>query len=286
KDNNFPPYRIRGGLKGGQCSIECKTSQYLSSLLLACPLAENDSTIDVPLLYEKPYVGITLDWLQFMGISVEANDDWSTFFVPGRQSFHPYTRKIPADFSTATFFLCAGVLAANDIVLTGLDMNDSQPDKKVVDYLRAMGADISIDDAGDIHCKASQLSGIEIDMNDTPDALPMMALTACFAKGETRLVNVPQARIKETDRIMVMCKELSALGADIEELPDGLIIRESQLTGATVDGHHDHRVVMSLAIAGTLIPGETKVLGAEAAAVTFPNFADLLKSLGASLIEM
>ena len=271
-NNNCPPYRIEGRLSGGKIKIECKTSQYLSSLLLACPLADEDSEITIPLLYEKPYVSITLDWLKFMGIKLEYKDDFSYFKIPGRQNFKAFTRRIPADFSTATFFLCAGVLSGNEVTSCGLDLEDTQPDKAVVEYLRRMGAEISIH--GDkITTKASKLQGIEIDMNETPDALPMMAVIGCFAEGETRLVNVPQARIKETDRIAVMCQELT----------DGLIIRKSDLKGASVEGHHDHRVVMSLAIAASQAKGDTSITTAEAAAVTAPEFEQMMQSLGAKI---
>ncbi len=280
--NGCAPFRVRGTLKGGRTSVECKTSQYLTSLLLACPLAANDSEIDVPLLYEKPYVGITLDWLEFLGIKVDYVDDYSHFHIPGRQQFRAFDRKIPADFSTASFFLVAGVLGGNEVTSCGLDLNDSQPDKAVVDYLRAMGASVEV--SGDrVTVQPGTLKGVELDLNDTPDALPIMAVAACFAEGETRLVNVPQARIKETDRIAVMCAELGKMGADVEELEAGLVIRGSKLHGARVEGHDDHRVVMSLAIAATQCGDATSISTAEAAGVTVPEFPKLLKQLGGAL---
>jgi 3-phosphoshikimate 1-carboxyvinyltransferase len=110
-----------------------------------------------------------------------------------------------------------------------------------------------------------------------------LAVLGCFARGTTRLVNVPQARIKESDRIAVMARELGRLGARTEELADGLVVHESKLKGAEVNGHGDHRVVMALAVAGCFIPGETVVHGAEAAAVTFPEFADCMSALGAQM---
>ena len=281
RDNGCAPFRVRGVLRGGHTSIECRSSQYLTSLLLACPLATGDSEIEVPLLMEKPYVSMTLDWLDFMGVKLE-RDGLERFSVPGGQRYQPFRRRIPADFSTATFFLVAGALGENRVTSCGLDLQDSQSDKAVVEFLRAMGADIQV--AGDaITVSPKTLQGTEFDMNDCPDALPMMAVLGCFAEGETRLVNVEQARIKETDRIAVMCAELRKLGADITERPDGLVIRRSQLRGGAVDGHHDHRVVMSLAVAGTQIPGETRISTAEAASVTVPQFAALMTQLGADL---
>ncbi|UCD27331.1 MAG: 3-phosphoshikimate 1-carboxyvinyltransferase, partial [Planctomycetota bacterium] len=134
-----------------------------------------------------------------------------------------------------------------------------------------------------IRVRPGQLRGCELDLNATPDALPMMAVVGCFADGRTELVNVPQARLKETDRIDVMCRELSRMGAKIEERSDGLVIERNDLKAAEVDGHHDHRVVMALAVAGTAISGETRIRTAEAVDVTFPTFVECMTSLGADL---
>jgi 3-phosphoshikimate 1-carboxyvinyltransferase len=110
-----------------------------------------------------------------------------------------------------------------------------------------------------------------------------MAVAGCFAEGETRLLNVPQARLKETDRIHVMCTELKKMGADIEELPDGLIIRKSRLRGCAVSGHDDHRVVMALAVAGLNTDGVTEIGTAEAMNVTFPEFPEMVASCGGKM---
>jgi 3-phosphoshikimate 1-carboxyvinyltransferase len=116
-----------------------------------------------------------------------------------------------------------------------------------------------------------------------PDALPALSVMACAAQGETRFVNVAQARIKETDRIAVMHEELLKMGADIEELPDGLIVRHSRLKGAVVNGHNDHRVVMALAIAAMIADGETVIETAEAANVTYTDFVNDFRSIGADI---
>jgi len=279
--NDKPPVTISGTFVGGSTSIECVTSQYLSSLLLAAPLAQKDTEINVTLLNEPDYVRMTLDWLDKQDIVYE-NDRMQRFTISGRQEYKPFDLPIPADFSSATFFLCAGAMLHADITLTGLDFTDSQPDKAVVDYLRAMGADISIDDTS-ARIRGSQLTGTEIDMNRTPDALPAMAVAAALAEGETRLVNVPQARNKETDRITCMAEELKKMGADIEELPDGLIIRRSKLTPAELDGRSDHRIVMALSLAAMAIEGQTCIDTAEAINVTFPDYVKLMTALGANM---
>lgn len=281
--NGCAPVEISGLLRGGVTNIEAVSSQYLTSLLMACPLAEGDSTIDVPLLNERPYVEMTLGWLERQGVRVEYADDFRQFRVTGGQAFAPVDRRIPADFSSGTFFLAAGALEGNEVTSRGLDMADTQGDKAVVDYLREMGADVAAGQSG-IRVRAKSLHGCEIDLNATPDALPMLAALACFAEGETRLVNVPQARIKETDRIAVMREELEKLGGDVEELSDGIVVRQGCLRAGDVEGHDDHRVVMALAIIATQLEGETVIHGAEAAAVTYPRFIDDLRALGGDVL--
>jgi len=275
------PLSVRGTLKGGTTSIQGHTSQYVSSLLMCAPLAEGESHIRVPVLNEKPYVEITLDWLRRQGIRFQ-HAGLEEFRVPGGQTYQPVDRAVPADFSSATFFLVAGALGANDVTSTGLDVSDTQGDKAVLDYLRRMGARVEVE--GDrIRVTGGELVGTEIDLNATPDALPMLAVAGCFARGTTRLVNCPQARIKETDRIEKMAAELSKLGAKVEELPDGLVVHESRLTGGEVDGHDDHRIVMALAVAGMAAEGNIVIHSAEAAAVTFPTFASCLQALGGTI---
>ena len=283
RGNGCPPLVIRGRLKGGTTTIECKSSQYLTSLLINCPLADGDTVIKVPVLEEKPYVEMTLDWLARQGIKLE-HTGLSEFRIPGKQSYRPFTRRIPADFSSATFFLCAGALGDNDVTVRGLDLADPQGDKAVIDYLRQLGARLEVLPDGGIRVRPGNLRGCRLDLNATPDALPMMAVLACFAAGTTTLGNVAHARIKETDRIATMRAELTKLGAKVTELPDGLEIEGRQLTAAEVDGHHDHRIAMALAVAGCVLPGTTTVATAESATITFPTFTDCLQQLGAEIV--
>ncbi|MFQ3620556.1 MAG: 3-phosphoshikimate 1-carboxyvinyltransferase [Spirochaetales bacterium] len=274
----FPPFTIQGPLQGGKTTIECPTSQYLSSLLLASPLMKGTTEIQVPLLFEQPYVEMTLRWLSEQHIQIERNGlHW--FRIPGRQRYQAFTKTIPGDFSSATFFFCAAAITRSTLTLLGLDMEDTQGDKEVLNILERMGCTTRISSQG-ITLSGGDLKGIEVDLNALPDALPALAVTACYAKGTTRLVNVPQARLKETDRIAVMAKELSELGAEIKELPDGLEIRgkgAQGLQGGRVNGWGDHRVVMSLAIGALGACGPVTIQTAEAASVTFPGFFQLLE---------
>lgn len=224
-----PPLRIRGPLTGGSTSIECPTSQYLSSLLLAAPLAGGDSQINVPLLMERPYVEMTLRWLDEQGIRYE-QEDFNFFRIYGGQHYSAFERAVPGDFSSATFFLVATAITGSELHLKGLDMTDSQGDKAVVSMLISMGCTAEALSDGIIFRGPEKndpfpLIAREFDLNDTPDALPAMAVACCFARGTSKLYNVSQARLKETDRITVTREELTKMGARIEETDDGLIIR-------------------------------------------------------------
>jgi 3-phosphoshikimate 1-carboxyvinyltransferase len=285
RGNGCAPLVIGGPVKGGETSIECPTSQYLSSLLIGLPLADNKSVINVPLLHEQPYVVMTLKWLSELGIKIAHNEDMSRFDIEPGQKYKSFDKQMAGDFSTATFFLCAAAISGKEVTLEGLDMTDTQGDKQVVEYLRSMGAVIDECPEG-LKVNGSQLKGAVLDLNATPDALPAIAAAACFAEGKTEIVNVPQARLKETDRIAVMYQELKKLGADIEELEDGLVINGGTLKGGEVCGHADHRVVMSLCLAGLRTEGCVTVDTAEAVAVTFPDFAEIMNSLGAAITEV
>ncbi len=283
--NGQPPLVIEGPMHGGHTFVDgSKTSQYATSLLINCPLAEKDTEITVSHPCELPYIEMTLSWLDEQGIRYE-RQDCERFLVHGGQKYRPFEKSIPGDFSSATFFLCAAAITGSELVLLGLDMNDSQGDKAVVNMLTEMGSEVEQLPQG-IRIKGGQLrGGCEFDLSDTPDALPAMAVTACFADGVTRLVNVAQARLKETDRIRVMAEELAKMGGRVKELPDGLEITGSRLHGAQVCGHDDHRVVMALAVAGLACEGTTEIDTAEAVSITFPSFVDLMRSAGAKMSD-
>ena len=281
RGNGNAPIVIKGPVKGGNTEIEAVTSQYLTSLLITSPLASSDTIIKVPLLNELPYVTMTLSWLDKLGIMYE-NINYEEFLVKGNQEYRVFDVHIPADFSSAAFFFVAAAICGAELNLLGLDYNDTQGDKEVIHILRKMGAGIEIGNRN-IKISGGELKGGTFDLNAIPDALPALAVAACFAHGETRLINVPQARLKETDRIKVMHDELTKLGADIKELDDGLIIKGKKLTGGLVSGHGDHRVVMSLDVAGIAIEEDVHITTADSAAVTFPDFLELMTNIGSNI---
>ena len=277
-----PPLSISGSMTGGSVVLDAsKSSQYVSSLLIACPLAPRDTEIIVENPSELPYIDMTLAWLDEQHIRY-TRDGYTRFTMPGGQRYCSFEKTIPADWSSAAFPLCAAALIDSDVYLEGLDLHDVQGDKAIVKYVRQMGADITTVPGG-IRLRGGPLKGCTLDINATPDALPALAVTGCCAEGRTTLANVAQARVKETDRIAVMAAELAKMGARVTELPDGLVIDGAPLTGAMLHGHHDHRVVMALTIAGLCATGTTTIDTAEAIAVTYPSFIESMQRLGARI---
>ncbi|MBD3240744.1 MAG: 3-phosphoshikimate 1-carboxyvinyltransferase [Chitinivibrionales bacterium] len=277
------PFSISGPIRGGSTEVSGVTSQFVSSLLLCAPLAEQDSTIRVVELNERPYVELTLWWLERMGVPYSASDDLSEIRVHGGCAYPTFDMDIPGDFSSATFPAVAAALTGCEITLTGLDFTDPQGDKRVFDIMADLGCGITKGGMGVNVAPGDRLQGGDIDLNANPDALPALAVLATAAEGVTRLGNVPQARYKETDRIDVMTHELRKLGATVTDEPDALVVERSTLRGAVVEGHDDHRVVMALALAGMAAEGETIIEGAQAAAITYPSFLDDFRALGADI---
>jgi len=287
-NNGCAPITIKGPWAGGKVNLPCPTSQYLSALLLASPIAPSGivTEIEVPLLNEKPYIEMTLSYLKAHGISFEAAPDYSYFKIYGGSSWKAFSSSVPCDFSSAAFPAAAAVISGGEVTLLGLDPADTQGDKFFLDMLKIMGCEVQWRNDKNGQTVTVSLSGAmhggTFDLNETPDLLPAAAVTAAFADGDTSLVNVAHARIKETDRITVMAKELAKLGVSCTERPDGLVIHGKGTLfyekTPVIDGHGDHRIVMAFAVAalGSKIPVE--ITSAESAAVTYPGFLELLTS--------
>ena len=275
-----PPVTVQGPLKGGHVSIECRTSQYLSGLLLASPLAEGKTVIDCPVLYEKPYVSLTLGWLNRQGIRYSIADDYMHAEVEGGQSYRCFDEYINGDFSSASFFFVAAAISGTAITVQGLDRNDPQGDKEILTILEKMGATVEWNGNAVTVKGPEKLKGGEFDLNAIPDTLPVLTIAAAAALGDTHLTNVPQARIKETDRIKCMHENLRLLGVDAEEEEDGLIIHgKGRIKGAECKGYGDHRIIMALAVASAAAEGIITIDDEKAAAVTFPTFFTLLENI-------
>ena len=280
------PLTVTGPIHGGETSVDGTSSQYLSALLLAAPLAQGDTILNVPFLNEVPYVEMTLAWLKRQCIDLKYNKNYTRFHVVGGQQFKPFNETIPGDFSTAAFPLAAAIVTGGGILIRNLDFSDPQGDKAFVELAGRMGAKI---EAGSGFARVKpgpvKLHAAELDLNSTPDLLPILAVVAACADGITVLKNVAQARLKETDRIAVMAHELTKMGIQVEEFEDGMAITGGKLKPAHVDSFRDHRVAMSLAIAGMTCGADEKeptvIDSAESIAVTYPTFVDDFSRLGA-----
>jgi 3-phosphoshikimate 1-carboxyvinyltransferase len=269
-------------------TIESPVSQFLSSLLLAAPLTRDGMDISVPILNEKPYVGITLGWLERLGLTYE-RDEWERFTVPGGQAVSPFEARVPGDFSSATFFATAAAMSGSRLEIRGLDLTDSQGDKEVLTVLEGLGTTVERPrtPGGSIVVSGpgGGLAGGRIDLNAMPDALPALAILGTTCDSPLELVNVPQARQKETDRIAAMAQIIMRLGGRARELEDGLVVEPGRLRGGTADSLGDHRIAMALAIAGLVANAPVTVTNAEVASITFPGFYEKLRGCNAIVAE-
>jgi 3-phosphoshikimate 1-carboxyvinyltransferase len=286
--NGQAPLIIEGPIGGGRVSIPGDvSSQFVTALLMAGAVTTDGIAIELETeLKSAPYVTITRELLADFEITTDHME--AGFAVPGGQQYVAPTNgyTVPGDFSSISYLLAAGVLASEGALTVRGAHPSAQGDTAIIDQLRCMGAEIEWDRSGGvITIERSDLTGVEIDVGDTPDLLPTLAVLGAEAEGTTTLTNAAHVRYKETDRVRVMAEELQKLGAEIEERPEALIIHggTSHLDGTAVDGHGDHRIVMSLAIAGLGAAGETRIRGAEHAVVSFPDFFETMASLGAAV---
>lgn len=253
RNNGKAPLVVRGKISGGTTWLNGGvSSQFLSALLIAAPLAKGDTKIMIEgELKSRPYAEITLDMLADAGVRVEA--ERQEFFVQGGQSFDLKGYTIPGDFSSASYPLAVAAITGSEVTVKGI-LPSRQGDSAIIDILGRMGTKVSWDrEKGDLKIKGGELEGIEVDASLTPDLVPTIAVLGAVARGKTTVVNAEHVRHKETDRLHAMAVELARMGADIRERPDGLEIVGGKLHGASVHGYHDHRIVMALTVAGFVL---------------------------------
>ncbi|MEG0752203.1 MAG: 3-phosphoshikimate 1-carboxyvinyltransferase [Angelakisella sp.] len=284
------PAIIGGKMAGGKVHFNKSLSQFVSSVMLSAPLLENDTEIFNENPLEKPYLQLSVDWMKRYGVELAENSgDYTYFKIKGGQVYHATETSIPSDWSGVAFPLVAGLVTPSQITITGVDMNDSQGDKAVVDHLIAMGADIVKDAANNqliVTGGKPLTSGLTIDLSDIPDSLPALSVAAAYAQGDTKFTGLAHVRLKETDRVAVMESELTKVGASVETGPDYMIVHGgATLTGTTVDSYDDHRVAMAMAVCGMFAEGEMTIKDGECAAVSFPTFFEVMENLGAVIIK-
>ena len=273
------PFETNGRLTGGSFALPGNvSSQYLTGLLLALPMVQTQSTISLTTRLESAaYVDITLHALKRFGVRVEAQNGGYT--VSGGQGIQsPGELCVDGDWSNAAFFLAAGALGKS-ITMTGLHLDSPQGDKAILDALVRFGARVETTQET-ITVSPAELIGCTIDVGETPDLLPILAVLGACAKGETRLINASRLRLKESDRLASVSAMLRALGGRVQELPDALVITGGQLAGGTVDSVRDHRIAMSAAIASVCCTDQVNILGAEAVKKSYPAFYTDFNKLG------
>jgi len=298
--NGQAPLVVGGGPNGGTTAIKGDvSSQYITGLLMAGAVSEDGVEVELTTeLKSAPYVDITLEVLEAFGVeaTVLGGDDSSIesagangFVVDGGQAYEPSAGeyRVPGDFSSMSYLLAAGALAAEDELVVEAARPSAQGDAAIVSILESMGADIEWDrDAARITVGSAPLSGIEIGVADTPDLLPTIAVLGAAADGTTRITDCAHVRLKETDRVAAMASELEKMGIDVEETEDELQVRGGALKGTTVEGHDDHRIIMALAVAGLVAEGETTIEGAEDVDVSFPSFFEVFADIGVELEQL
>lgn len=285
RDNGCAPLVVKGRLKGGKTSLPGVNSQWLTPLLVNAPLADGDTEVIVENLQERPYIAMTLGWLERRGVKYEM-EDMRRFKVYGGQEWGPFQETIPGDWESACFPLVAAAITDSDVTVYGMDTRDHQGDKVIVDILQAMGADVEVRNFGldGIRVRGGRpLHGIEIDCRDIPDAPPILTVLGTQAAGETVLYNLGASRLKETDRSRVAAREIRKMGGDITEEEDRTIIRPSKLHGTQIFGNHDHRIVMASAVAALVAEGPTEIDTAEFYKISFPTFYEVMTGIGANI---
>jgi 3-phosphoshikimate 1-carboxyvinyltransferase len=284
RGDHYAPVIIRGPLQAGKAVLNGEDSQPVSALLIASTFAEGPIELLVKNPGEKPWVGLTLGWLDRLGVVYE-NHGFERYCLLGDQRYQGFDYEVPGDFSSAAFPIAAALVTNSDVLLNNIDMQDSQGDKEVIGVLRKMGALIEIDEEQKSLRvkKGSALQGVKVDINNFIDAITILAVVACFAEGETHIYNAAIAKRKECNRIHCIVTELRKMGANIQETEDGLCVQKSSLKGALVHSYQDHRMAMSLAVAALGAEGETKISSVDCVSKTFPTFMNDFNQLGAQI---
>lgn len=278
-EESFPPLFIRGRqLRGGLVSIRGNiSSQFLTAMLMAAPLCEDDLEIVVDgELVSQPYIRITLDVMQRFGVTVE-NHDYQRFVVRAGQRYQsPGDIMVEGDASSASYFLAAAAIAGGTVRVHGTGQTSVQGDARFADVLEQMGAKITWGDTW-IEVSRGELKGVDVDLNHIPDAAMTIATTALFAEGTTAIRNIYNWRVKETDRLTAMATELRKVGATVEEGDDYIVITPpAHILAAVIDTYDDHRMAMCFSLAA-FGGSEITINDPGCTAKTFPGYFELFR---------
>ncbi len=274
-DGRYLPLKVSGNVMLDEVNVKGNTSSQFITGLMFCGFV-NDIKINITTqLQSKPYVDITVDVLRKFGCNVNVGNN--TYEISKSHTLiDEYS--VERDWSQAAFFMCAGAING-DITLKDMNLNSAQGDMEIISLLKKFGADVTIN-GSDINVKKSDLQGIDIDVGDIPDLVPVLSVLACFAKGKTKIYNASRLRIKESDRLQAMYEELTKLGADVKIGSDYLVINGGKkLHSANVDSHNDHRIAMAMTVASVGCEGNIKLTGYDAVGKSYPHFFEDWSSL-------
>ncbi|MBE0633210.1 3-phosphoshikimate 1-carboxyvinyltransferase [Candidatus Bathyarchaeota archaeon] len=280
--DGYPPITVKGKMRGGKAMIPGDiSSQFISSIILAAPYAENPVDLRITTRLEsKPYVEMTLNAMRKSGVKVQHTENMDAFHVPtGR--YKARTTRIEGDWSSAAFLLAAGALSGK-IHVDNLDVESSQADREILRILDEMGAYIKIS-GNRVTTEKSMLTAIEADLSDCPDIFPIIACLCSAAEGESRLTGLARLRLKESDRVAAVMEGLGKMGAAVTSIDDILIIDGGALHGAVIDPYNDHRIAMSFAVLAQAATSETTIMNPECVSKSYPDFWDDLKQIGARI---
>ncbi len=279
----FLPLTIHGPIKGGNIEIDGSvSSQLLTGLLMALPLATKDSVIKVNNLKSKPYIDMTIQILKDFGISIR-NDNYSNFYITGNQIFKPINYSVESDWSGGAFLLVAGAVNGH-LIIEGLRSDSKQSDLGIIDALKSAGALISISD-DKIEISKSEMHGFTYNATESPDLFPPLVALASYCKGETMIKGVSRLEYKESNRAQSLKEEFAKMNITITTKDDIMYIQGGVVGGAKVSSHDDHRIAMAVSVAALGATGLVSVKDSQCVAKSYPGFYDDLRHLGAVVHE-
>ncbi len=281
--DGFPPVQVKGPIKGGRIAVDGSlTSQFLSGLLIALPACNGDSEILVSGLASRPYVEMTLFVLESFGVHWEREEGTAPVFrCNGNQPFHCPVFSVPGDWSGAAAILTAGAIAGS-VTVTGLPQDNLQADRTILEILEQAGARVSVSRES-VTVSKNRLNAFRTDVTHCPDLVPVLTALAIQCRGESTVTGTKRLKFKESDRAVVLYRELKRLGAEITLEEDCMRIRGGQLRGGRVSASGDHRIAMALAVSALNAAEPVEIGNTECVDKSYPEFFKDLTQIGVQI---
>ncbi len=277
-----------GGISGGKTSMRGDiSSQFISGLMFACPMAQTETeiTLTTP-LESKGYIRMTMAILAEHGIKISVSEDFNRLRIPSNQMYKPCNHRVPGDFSSAAFLLAAAAITRSEVSVKNLSYETLQEDRAILGILKKMGVNGKVcKDHVEIAGKSGLLEAVNVDARDIPDLVPVCTVLACYAKGISKIHDAYRLRYKESDRLLSLYLELKKMGAQIAMDKGSLTVKgPCELHGTMIDPHNDHRIAMACAVAALGASGEVQIQDAECVRKSYPKFFSDLRELGVNVI--